>query len=141
VPGIIYLIIWSLIWVVSIKYLWFILKADNHDQGGIIARAARLNPWNAAPGRRRIILMAILLMLLAAQSHATTIIGALSASIMRVWGAALEVMGIGGISHQPTHMLVVMAFHLGSVVTSTDKTPLEHLIPTGLLCATAVCGR
>src|SRR5262245_44704137 len=35
--GVLSLIIWSLIIVVSIKYLVFILRADNHGEGGIFA--------------------------------------------------------------------------------------------------------
>ncbi len=55
--GILSLILWSLIIVVSIKYLLFVLKADNHGEGGIIALVALLNPWNAAAGSRPHILM------------------------------------------------------------------------------------
>ncbi|ALN20695.1 potassium transporter Kup [Ectopseudomonas mendocina] len=50
VLGILSLIIWSLIWVVSIKYVLFILRADNDGEGGVMAltslaqRAARNYP-------------------------------------------------------------------------------------------------
>lgn len=50
VLGILSLIIWSLIWVVSIKYVLFILRADNDGEGGVMAlttlaqRAARNHP-------------------------------------------------------------------------------------------------
>jgi KUP system potassium uptake protein len=57
VLGVLSLIVWSLILVVSIKYLWFVLKADNRGEGGIIALVALLNPWNAPAGSRRNILM------------------------------------------------------------------------------------
>lgn len=57
VLGVLSLIVWALILVVSIKYLWFILKADNNGEGGIIALVALLSPWNAAPGTRRNVLM------------------------------------------------------------------------------------
>jgi len=55
--GVLSLILWSLILVVSIKYLLFIMRADNRGEGGIIALVALLNPWNAAPGTRRHALM------------------------------------------------------------------------------------
>ncbi|WP_342243168.1 potassium transporter Kup [Pseudomonas sp. OTU5201] len=55
VLGILSLIFWSLIWVVSIKYVLFILRADNDGEGGAMAltalaqRAARSYPrLNAA---------------------------------------------------------------------------------------------
>ena len=38
--GILALILWSLIWVVSIKYVLFILRADNEGEGGIMALTA-----------------------------------------------------------------------------------------------------
>ncbi|QBF25605.1 potassium transporter Kup [Pseudomonas tructae] len=40
VLGILALILWSLIWVVSIKYVVFILRADNQGEGGIMALTA-----------------------------------------------------------------------------------------------------
>jgi KUP system potassium uptake protein len=39
--GIVSLIIWALILVVSIKYVWFILKADHQGEGGVLALLAR----------------------------------------------------------------------------------------------------
>jgi hypothetical protein len=57
VLGVLSLIVWSLILVVSIKYLLFVLKADNKGEGGIIALVALLNPWRAAPGSLRRTLM------------------------------------------------------------------------------------
>lgn len=40
VLGILSLIFWSLIWVVSIKYVLFILRATNQGEGGIMALTA-----------------------------------------------------------------------------------------------------
>ncbi len=40
VLGILSLIFWSLIWVVSIKYVLFVLRADNQGEGGIMALTA-----------------------------------------------------------------------------------------------------
>jgi KUP system potassium uptake protein len=57
VLGVLSLIIWALVIVVSVKYLIFILKADNRGEGGIIALVALLNPWRAAPPSRRYVLM------------------------------------------------------------------------------------
>ena len=57
VLGVLSLIVWALIIVVSFKYLVFILKADNNGEGGIIALVALLNPWRSAPGSRRHLLM------------------------------------------------------------------------------------
>jgi KUP system potassium uptake protein len=40
VLGILALIFWSLVWVVSLKYVLFILRADNQGEGGIMALTA-----------------------------------------------------------------------------------------------------
>ena len=53
--GIVSLIFWSLIIVISIKYAILIMQADNHGEGGILAllalvspRRAKRNKWRAA---------------------------------------------------------------------------------------------
>ena len=55
--GILSLIIWALIFVVSIKYLLFVMRANNKGEGGIVALVALLNPWRAKRGSQRYILM------------------------------------------------------------------------------------
>jgi KUP system potassium uptake protein len=51
------LILWALMLVISIKYLVFVLRADNQGEGGIIALVALLNPWRSKPGEVRYWLM------------------------------------------------------------------------------------
>jgi KUP system potassium uptake protein len=55
--GVLSLILWSLALVISIKYLVFVLRADNQGEGGIIALVALLNPWRSKPGEARYWLM------------------------------------------------------------------------------------
>ncbi|MDD5169102.1 MAG: potassium transporter Kup [Syntrophales bacterium] len=43
--GILSLIFWALMIIISIKYLLFVMKADNHGEGGILALLALLAPW------------------------------------------------------------------------------------------------
>ncbi|HET9768341.1 MAG TPA: potassium transporter Kup [Thermoanaerobaculia bacterium] len=57
VLGVLSLIFWSLIVVVSIKYLVFILRADNRGEGGILALTALVVPVRAAAGRYRMLLL------------------------------------------------------------------------------------
>ncbi|WP_390897913.1 potassium transporter Kup [Pseudomonas citri] len=52
VLGILSLIFWSLIWVVSIKYMMFVLRADNQGEGGIMALTALAR--RAAGTRKRL---------------------------------------------------------------------------------------
>ena len=44
VLGVLSPILWSLIIVISIKYLTFVMRADNHGEGGIIALTALVAP-------------------------------------------------------------------------------------------------
>jgi KUP system potassium uptake protein len=50
VLGILSLVVWALVLVVSVKYLFYILRAENDGEGGILALAALLDPWR--PGAR-----------------------------------------------------------------------------------------
>src|SRR5918998_891868 len=56
VMGVLSLILWSLFIVISIKYCLFILRADNHGEGGIIALLALLGVRRIQPGSWRIYL-------------------------------------------------------------------------------------
>ena len=49
VLGILSLIFWTLTFVVTIKYLMFILRADNHGEGGILALLALVPPKKKGP--------------------------------------------------------------------------------------------
>ena len=49
VLGVLSLIFWSLILVISVKYLGFIMRADNNGEGGIIALTALVIPQGRPP--------------------------------------------------------------------------------------------
>jgi KUP system potassium uptake protein len=51
VLGVLSLVFWSLILVVSVKYLVFILRADNRGEGGILSLLALVHPEHAAVRR------------------------------------------------------------------------------------------
>ncbi len=53
VLGIVSLIFWSLIVIISIKYATLIMRADNHGEGGILALLALISPRRAKQSRRR----------------------------------------------------------------------------------------
>lgn len=55
--GILSLIFWALIIVISIKYLTYVMRADNRGEGGIFALMAQLDPWNDSKKRNRWILI------------------------------------------------------------------------------------
>jgi KUP system potassium uptake protein len=53
VLGVVSLILWSLVLIISVKYALLILRADNRGEGGIIALLALLSARNAKSGTRR----------------------------------------------------------------------------------------
>jgi KUP system potassium uptake protein len=59
VLGVVSLIFWSLIVVISIKYAILIMRADNHGEGGILALLALVSPRRAKRSKRRAIMVAV----------------------------------------------------------------------------------
>jgi KUP system potassium uptake protein len=59
VLGVVSLIFWSLIIVISIKYAILIMRADNHGEGGILALLALVSPRRAKQNRWRAIMVVI----------------------------------------------------------------------------------
>ena len=51
--GVVSLILWALILIISLKYALLILRADNRGEGGIVALLALLSARNAEPGTWR----------------------------------------------------------------------------------------
>ena len=49
VYGVVSLILWALVLIISIKYALLILRADNRGEGGIVALLALLHARNADP--------------------------------------------------------------------------------------------
>lgn len=59
VLGILSLVLWSLIIVISIKYQLFVMRADNHGEGGILALLSQLDPWRGRAGRKTSLLITL----------------------------------------------------------------------------------
>ncbi|MGH8191421.1 MAG: potassium transporter Kup [Rhodanobacteraceae bacterium] len=61
VLGILSLVFWTLIVIVSLKYMTFVLRADNRGEGGTFALIALLRPWRHMdkPPRRLLILLGL----------------------------------------------------------------------------------
>src|ERR1700719_3409403 len=59
ITGIVSLILWSLIMIISIKYAILIMRADNRGEGGIVALLALLDVRRAPPGSWRASLLII----------------------------------------------------------------------------------
>jgi len=82
--GVVSLIFWSLMLVVSLKYLAFVLRADNNGEGGILSLFALLpnNVRNATKGSRYLFIIFLMLgtALLVADGMLTPAISVLSAT-------------------------------------------------------------
>ena len=61
VLGVVSLVFWTLVLVVSLKYMAFVLRADNRGEGGTFALIALLRPWRhiERPGRRALVLLGL----------------------------------------------------------------------------------
>lgn len=57
VIGVLSLVFWSLTFVVSFKYVTFVLKADNRGEGGILALLALVRPLGRTSAGRKILIM------------------------------------------------------------------------------------
>jgi KUP system potassium uptake protein len=53
--GVASLAFWALVIIISVKYLAFVMRADNHGEGGILALTAMVMPPGTMRGRGRII--------------------------------------------------------------------------------------
>jgi KUP system potassium uptake protein len=56
VMGVLSLIFWSLTLIVFVKYLFYVLRADNHGEGGILALMALAVSYDQRPRNRKILL-------------------------------------------------------------------------------------
>jgi len=54
--GVLSLVFWALLIVVTLKYLTFILRADNHGEGGVIALTALISPKKRTRSRHILLL-------------------------------------------------------------------------------------
>lgn len=110
VLGILSLIFWSLIWVVSIKYMLFVLRADNQGEGGIMALTA-LATRAAANHRRLRALLVVCGLVGAALFYGDSMITPAVSVLSAVEGLELAFDGIG---HWvvPLSLIVLVALFL-----------------------------
>jgi KUP system potassium uptake protein len=59
VYGVLSLIVWALTLVVSVKYIVYVMRADNHGEGGILAMLALIIEKSTARAHRRAVLIAL----------------------------------------------------------------------------------
>lgn len=59
VLGVLSMVIWSLLLIVTFKYVCIVLRADNKGEGGVVALMARVMQQAAASPRRRTLALAL----------------------------------------------------------------------------------
>lgn len=59
VMGICSLIFWTIVLVINVKYMWFILRADNKGEGGILSLMALATAFGRENSKRRIFLLIV----------------------------------------------------------------------------------
>jgi KUP system potassium uptake protein len=57
--GLLSLVVWALIVTISVKYCVFVMRADNHGEGGILALMSLVTGRGDRPGRRTAVLVAM----------------------------------------------------------------------------------
>ncbi len=57
--GVLSIVFWSLLIVISVKYLTVVMRADNEGEGGILALTSLIVPHRGQPGRRRWLLIMV----------------------------------------------------------------------------------
>jgi KUP system potassium uptake protein len=60
VYGIVSLIFWSVMVIVTLTYVTLVMRADNHGEGGIMALITLLRRWTGARGRRTAMMLSVL---------------------------------------------------------------------------------
>lgn len=94
VLGILSLVFWSLVWVVSIKYVLFVLRADNQGEGGIMALTA-LAARASAPFPKLRALMVVCGLIGAALFYGDSMITPAISVLSAVEGLEVAIDGIG----------------------------------------------
>lgn len=59
VLGVLSLIFWSLFLVISVKYLSYVMRADNGGEGGILALTALVSPWHSEQTSTKWVMLAV----------------------------------------------------------------------------------
>jgi KUP system potassium uptake protein len=137
VLGVLSLIFWVLVLVISIKYLVFILRADNRGEGGILALAALVTPVRASAQRGRIVLVLGLFgaALLYADGMITPAISVLSA----VEGLSVAVPALNPLLIEAIAVAILLAlFVLQSRGTTGVGTIFGPIILVWFACIAAI---
>src|ERR1041384_6772901 len=117
--GVLSLIFWSLILIVTVKYHVVIIRADNKGEGGALTPA--ISVLSAVEGLEIVtpqlqhwviwITLVILIGLFSFQSRGTAGVGAVFGPVMLIWFFALAVLGLNSIMRNPSVLGAVLPTH------------------------------
>src|SRR5216684_2158058 len=117
VLGVLSLILWALIIVVTLKYVLILLRADNHGEGGTLA----LSALSAIEGIKLVtetfepyvvpLTVLILVALFAAQSRGTARVAAFFGPVMCIWFGVIAIAAISPIMRHPEVLLALNPLH------------------------------
>lgn len=116
VYGIISLVVWTIVLVVSVKYVAFVMRADNQGEGGIMALVALVRELPVKDRRAKVILVAIGIVGVALFFGDGTVTPAISV-ISSVEGLKMAVPGITSLVGPITVALLTLLFayqHFGT---------------------------
>src|SRR5207248_2182231 len=99
VLGVLSLVLWALIVVVTLKYVLILLRADNNGEGGTVA-----------------LTVVILLALFAVQSRGTARVATFFGPIMCVWFAVIAIAAISPIMQHPEVLLALNPLYAVSFI-------------------------
>src|SRR6266542_10108 len=155
VIGVVSLVFWAVTFVVTFKYLSFVMRADNRGEGGILALLALVGRHEAAKSSRHALLVlglfgaallygdgvitpaisvlgavegvtvaapslghvvvpatvVILLLLFFFQKRGTATVGAVFGPVMLVWFGSIALLGVRGLSLDPSILRAVVPSH------------------------------
>jgi KUP system potassium uptake protein len=111
VLGLLSLMVWSLTLVVTVKYLFFIMRADNEGEGGILALLALVPPRLRAAGTRASAPLVLLVLFGAAMLYGDGVITPAISVLSAVEGLNV---GIHGVEHYvlPLTVAILVALFL-----------------------------
>lgn len=95
--GVISLVIWSLILIVSVKYVVFVLRADNDGEGGVMALSALAHRVLDGGGRRQVALVLTLGVLGAALFYGDSVITPSISVLSAIEGLEVPAPGLSNV--------------------------------------------
>ncbi len=119
VLGVLSLIFWSLILVISVKYLAFILRADNQGEGGILALAALIMRGGGATASRLRWLLIVMGLFGAALLYGDGMITPAISVLSAVEGLEIALPGVGRYVIPLTVIILVFIFFCQSRGTAS----------------------